>query len=143
MLKVKDYYDLALLSRAFIFEGQLLVTAIRATFRHRGTAIEPDTVGLSYAFSSDPARGAQWRAFLRRSWFSEEVGGLPALVLEVRGFATAVLSEPVTGEPFKKYRRPGGPWEALSMKLVGSRVSDSQPFVNWAGFRHLVLICPS
>jgi hypothetical protein len=31
--RIKDYYDLALLSRAFIFEGQLLVTAIRATFR--------------------------------------------------------------------------------------------------------------
>ena len=75
--RIKDYYDLALLSRTFSFEGQLLVTAIRATFRHRGTAIEPDTVGLSDAFSSDSARNAQWRAFLRRSRFSEEAGGLP------------------------------------------------------------------
>ncbi|MBV9248902.1 MAG: nucleotidyl transferase AbiEii/AbiGii toxin family protein, partial [Acetobacteraceae bacterium] len=109
--RIKDYYDLALLSRTFSFEGQLLVTAIRATFRHRGTAIEPDTVGLSDAFSSDPARSAQWRAFLRRSRFSEEAGGLPELVSETHGFATEVLAAAVTGEPFKKYWSPGGPWE--------------------------------
>jgi hypothetical protein len=109
--RIKDYYDLALLSRTFSFEEQLLVTAIRATFRHRGTAIEPDTVGLSDAFGSDPARSAQWRAFLMRSRFSEEAGGLPELVSETRGFATEVLAAAVTGESFKKYWSPGGPWE--------------------------------
>lgn len=82
-----DYYDLALLSLPFSFEGQLLVTAIGAPFRHRGTAIEPGSVGLSDEFSSDSARGARSRAFLRRSRFSEEAGGLPALVSEVRAFA--------------------------------------------------------
>jgi hypothetical protein len=110
--RIKDYYDLTLLSRVFTFEGQLLVTAIRATFRHRGTPIEPDTVGLSDAFSSHPARGAQWRAFLRRSRFSKEPGGLPALVSEVRRFSAEVLAAAVTGEPFRGTWSPGGPWRS-------------------------------
>lgn len=114
--RIKDYYDLALLSRVFSFDGRLLVTAIRATFRHRGTAIEPNTVGLSGAFSADPARSAQWRAFLRRSRFGEEPGGLPTLVSKVRGFAAEVLSAAVTDEAFDSVWNPGGPWISQSKR---------------------------
>lgn len=35
--RIKDYYDLALLSRLYSFDGQVLVDAIRSTFQHRGT----------------------------------------------------------------------------------------------------------
>jgi hypothetical protein len=49
-------YDLALLSRAYPFDGQPLVEAILATFRRRGTKIEAELVGLTDALSSDPAR---------------------------------------------------------------------------------------
>lgn len=112
--RIKDYYDLALLSRVFAFEGQILVTAVRATFRNRGTAIEPNAVGLSDAFSADPARGAQWRAFLRRSRFAEEPGGLPTLVSKVRNFAAEVLSVAVTNEAFNSVWKPGGPWVSQS-----------------------------
>jgi predicted nucleotidyltransferase component of viral defense system len=40
--RMKDFYDLALLSRMYEFEGQRLSEAVSATFRHRGTAIEPE-----------------------------------------------------------------------------------------------------
>jgi len=36
--RMKDYYDLALLSRMYPFTGELMVVAISATFRHRGNA---------------------------------------------------------------------------------------------------------
>ena len=38
--RVKDYYDLALLSRTYPFVGRTLVDAIAATFRHRKTVID-------------------------------------------------------------------------------------------------------
>jgi predicted nucleotidyltransferase component of viral defense system len=40
--RMKDFYDLALLSRMYEFEGQRLSETVSATFRHRGTAIEPE-----------------------------------------------------------------------------------------------------
>src|ERR1019366_9710106 len=37
--RMKDYYDLALLSRMYLFTGAVLVEAVIATFRHRETRI--------------------------------------------------------------------------------------------------------
>ena len=60
--RMKDYYDLALLSRLYSFNGAVLVEAIIATFRHRETPIETDPIGLTEAYFADPARSLQWRA---------------------------------------------------------------------------------
>ena len=76
--RMKDYYDLALLSRMYPFEGERLADAIVATFRHRGTTIEAEPIGLTEAYYNDPARAVQWRAFVRRSRFDEEAGDLSA-----------------------------------------------------------------
>ena len=108
--RIKDYFDLALLSRLYPFEGQLMVEAIRSTFRHRGISVEPLPVGLTDAFSSDPARVPQWRAFMRRSRFAEEPGGLAALVSQVRDFAAEPLSAVARDEPFLRHWKAGGPW---------------------------------
>ena len=55
--RMKDYYDLALLSRMYSFEGENLIAAIVATFAHRGTSIEAEPIGPSPSPSySDPAR---------------------------------------------------------------------------------------
>jgi hypothetical protein len=107
--RIKDYYDLALLSRLYAFEGQVLVDAIRSTFRHRGTAVEVIPVGLTHAFSSDPARAMQWRAFVRRSRFNSE-SGLDELVTQVRDFSSAPLAAAVRDVGFLGQWKPGGPW---------------------------------
>jgi predicted nucleotidyltransferase component of viral defense system len=109
--RMKDYYDLALLARLYMFVGDRVLDAIRATFHHRKTNIETEPVGLTKAYYSDPAKGLQWRAFLRRSRFPDEAGGFHALVSEVRDFATAPLSAAATERPFNSRWRPGGPWQ--------------------------------
>jgi len=109
--RLKDFYDVALLSRMYPFEGERLVKAISATFRHRGTTIEPEPIGLTKAYCDDPARAIQWRAFVRRSRFGEEAGELVRLVGEVRQFALPVLSAVAAGSPFKALWKPGGPWK--------------------------------
>jgi hypothetical protein len=111
--RIKDYYDLALLSRLYPFDGRLLVQAIRSTFEHRGIPVEPAPVGLTDAYSSDPARGPQWRAFMRRSRFAEEPGGLVALVSQIRTFAMEPLSAAARAEPFLRHWEAGGPWSGL------------------------------
>ncbi len=114
--RMKDFYDLALLSRMYPFQGERLVKAISATFRNRGTTIEAEPIGLTQAYCDDPARAIQWRAFVRRSRFGEEAGGLARLVTEIRQFALPVLTAVTTGKPFKALWKPGGPggWELTS-----------------------------
>ena len=109
--RMKDFYDLALLSRMYPFDGERLAKAITATFRHRGTAIEAEPIGLTQAYCDDPARAIQWRAFVRRSRFGEEAGELAQLIAEIRPFALPVLSAATAGNPFKVRWNPGGPWE--------------------------------
>jgi predicted nucleotidyltransferase component of viral defense system len=107
--RIKDYYDIALLARLYPFDGNLLAEAIRSTFRHRGTVIEEFPVGLTAAFSSDPAKAVQWRAFVRRSRFDSE-SGLDELVAQVRNFASAPLSATARNGSFRSQWKPGGPW---------------------------------
>ena len=109
--RMKDYYDLALLSRMYPFDGGVLAKAIAATFRHRGTVIEAEPIGITQAYCDDPARVLQWRAFVRRSRFEEEAGDLTRLVDEIRPFVLPVLSTVATANPFIAHWKPGGPWE--------------------------------
>ena len=108
--RMKDYYDIALLSRLYPFEGEDLIGAIVATFRHRRTTIEAEPIGLTDAFSADPAKMIQWRAFLRRSRFIEEAGDLERLVANVRSFALPLLAAAAAAEPFTARWQPGGHW---------------------------------
>ena len=107
--RLKDYYDIALLARLYPFDGGLLTEAIRSTFRHRGATIDATPVGLTDAFSTDPARSVQWRAFVRRSRFESE-SGLDEIVAQVRRFASAPLTSNAREDSFDRWR-PGGPWE--------------------------------
>jgi hypothetical protein len=109
--RLKEYYDLALLSRMYPFEGDRLSWAIVATFRHRGTAIEAEPIGLTQAYCDDPARTLQWRAFVRRSRFGEEAGDLTRLVDEIRTFVLPILSTVAAERAFGSRWKPGGPWE--------------------------------
>jgi predicted nucleotidyltransferase component of viral defense system len=109
--RTKDYYDLALLSRMYSFEGEQLIEAILATFRHRGTTIQAEPIGLTDAFYADPARAVQWRAFLRRSRFTQEPNDLEKLAVEVRRFAFPLLAAAAGDKQFRAGWQAGGPWE--------------------------------
>lgn len=63
--RLKDYYDLWVLSQSYDFDDDRLAAAIGATFKRRGTDIPselPD--GLKPAFYQDKAKLAQWSAFI-------------------------------------------------------------------------------
>ena len=110
--RIKDYYDLAVLSRMYPFNGDQLIESISATFSHRGTLIEAEPVGLSEAYYGDPARALQWRAFIRRSRFTEQRDNLKQLVHEVRQFASPLLLVAAGDQTLAADWPPGGPWAA-------------------------------
>ena len=110
--RMKNYYDLAVLSRMYSFQAEHLLEAIMATFRHRDTRIDTEPIGLTEAFYADPAREIQWRAFVRRSRFTKEPRDLERLVAEVRSFVFPLLAAAAVGEkPFKARWDAGGPWK--------------------------------
>ena len=62
--RMKDYYDLWMISQTFEVDQSRVAEAIAATFTRRGTAI-PETVpeGLSSNFSEDTVKRQQWERF--------------------------------------------------------------------------------
>lgn len=111
--RMKDFFDVWLLAVRASFEGEILASAIQATFRQRGTAIPASPVALSEAFSCDSDRQVQWEAFLRRYRLSE-VAETPTTLREavrlIGEFLGPVLEAVSEGRRFDERWPPGGPW---------------------------------
>ncbi|MCS0501921.1 nucleotidyl transferase AbiEii/AbiGii toxin family protein [Ancylobacter mangrovi] len=64
--RMKDFYDLWQLSKAYTFDIETMAQAIRATFARRNTEVPTDVPdALTPAFAADPAKKNQWQSFLR------------------------------------------------------------------------------
>jgi predicted nucleotidyltransferase component of viral defense system len=108
--RMKDFYDLQVLSELFDFDGALLAEAIRATFRRRNTPLPDDVpVALTQAFADDPTKKQQWSAFVSKSG-APEMGELSVVVSRVARFATAPLSHARLTSPWRGHWSRGGPW---------------------------------
>ena len=62
--RMKDFYDIWLLSRVFDFEGNNLATAIQLTFDQRGTHLTDEIVVFQATFIAE--KQTKWTAFCRR-----------------------------------------------------------------------------
>ena len=83
--RMKDFYDIWMLSRNYDFDGERLSRAIAATFERRGTAIPEDLPdALTPAFSTDAAKQRQWEAFARD--LAAEVPSLETIATDLAGF---------------------------------------------------------
>jgi predicted nucleotidyltransferase component of viral defense system len=83
--RMKDYYDIWMLSRSYDFDAERLSCAIAATFARRGTAI-PEEVpdALTAAFATDATKQRQWAAFVRD--LAADVPALEAIVTDLADF---------------------------------------------------------
>jgi hypothetical protein len=65
--RLKDFFDLWLLSRQYEFDGTVLSEAVTRTFQNRQTAINLQPVALTATFANNPIKQTQWKGFLRKS----------------------------------------------------------------------------
>lgn len=108
--RMKDFYDLAALSRMFPFDGGVLVRAISATFARRKTPLPVDTpVALTRAFFDDTTKKTQWAAFARKSSVGD-AGDLMSTVEAVARFVSAPLAAAVVHAGWDARWPVGGPW---------------------------------
>ena len=107
--RMKDYYDIWMLSQTFEFDAALLSKAIRATFKRRKTELPLSLpLALSMEFSSDATKQRQWQAFITRGRLRISDGSLEKVVTVLQGFLGPMLFE----NNLLKNRWPkGGPWK--------------------------------
>jgi hypothetical protein len=110
--RIKDYFDIWLLSRLYPFNGILLAEAIAATFRNRSTPIEARPIGLTESFSNDPTKLKQWAAFRRLHRSVTMPEELRDLVSSIAIFCLPVLSSLADHKAKFMYDwKRTGPWQ--------------------------------
>jgi predicted nucleotidyltransferase component of viral defense system len=111
--RMKDFFDLWVLSRQFEFAGPVLCEAIRATFQRRRTPVPRGTpLALSADFADDPRKAVQWRAFLGKSRLDAGGYGLAEVVVGLREFLQPVINAIRDHQVLELVWRPAGPWGA-------------------------------
>jgi hypothetical protein len=119
--RMKDFYDLWIISRRFGFDGSSLCRALRATFKRRETTL-PDKppAALTEGFSSDQNKLRQWQAFLKKS--KAEAQDLGQVVEALRLFLMPPAQAAAQGETFEQSWLAGGPWiPSPRTKVEGSQ----------------------
>jgi hypothetical protein len=104
--RLKDFFDIYLLSETHDFKGDRLSSAIRATFERRGTPL-PDTLplALSPAFAT-AEKERQWRAFLGKGSLSAPEK-LTTVIDLLEAFLGPLMLDAATG---RRHWAAGGPW---------------------------------
>lgn len=84
--RMKDFYDIWILSRSFAFDDDRLPRAIAATFARRGTTIPQDLPdALTSVFAEDAQKKRQWRAFVE-GVVTHDPGELAVVIKDIAAF---------------------------------------------------------
>lgn len=112
--RMKDYYDIWLLSQSFTFDGGRLSGAIANTCKARSTPIPPQVTGFQESFAEDISKIAQWRAFRRQAGLTDAPELFADVVQAVAEFLEPVIQKLAAGDTFSGIWQPAGPWQRLS-----------------------------
>jgi hypothetical protein len=109
--RMKDFYDVWLLSRQFDFDGPALAAAVSRTFANRKTAVVPSPFALTPAFAADAGKQTQWRAFVRKSRLEDAPAELQEVVDALGAFLLPLAGAIDGGSAFDRTWRAPGPWQ--------------------------------
>lgn len=112
--RMKDFFDLWLLARTQDFEGRVVVEAISRTFARRQTQVVVEPVCFSDEFATDPAKVAQWTAFVRNGRLTEVPVSFGDVIVAVRIFLRPALEAVARNREFVANWRAPGPWAPVS-----------------------------
>lgn len=106
--RMKDFYDIYLLSETMSFDGELLCQALVATFARRETPL-PETRPLAFTpeFTEEGLKVQQWKAFSRRLKQQLE---LPQIMTRLEAFLIQPSKAAAQKDIFQANWHPGKGW---------------------------------
>ena len=106
--RMKDFYDIWLLSQQFDFEGKELAEAIRLTFDRRGTPLPHEMVAFTEEFIT--AKQVLWAAFKKRLQQDQVPSRFEDIVTTVKMFLEPLADELSSGRSVSAKWMAPGPW---------------------------------
>ena len=104
--RMKDIYDIWILSRRFEFDSLSLANAIVNTFKRRGTEITTNVTTFTEKYYHNEEKNAQWKGFIKRSKVSNIPADLEEVIASVKTFLLPILTHIEQGNDFKKTWKP-------------------------------------
>ena len=106
--RMKDFYDIWLLSQLYDFDGKTLTEAIKMTFERRGTRLTPKIEAFTESFMD--AKQTQWNAFWKRLQQQQVPTSFKEIAIMVNNFISPIISDLFSeNSDSKKWSAPG-PW---------------------------------
>jgi len=92
--RMKDYFDIWMLSRNFTIEADVLREAIKQTFSKRRTELpQSEPVAFSEDFFSNESKQNQWKGFIRKQRRLDSVPNLSEIIDVLRTFLLPIVFE--------------------------------------------------
>lgn len=107
--RMKDFYDIWLLSRQFDFNGKVLAEAIRLTLDHRGTVIPEIIIAFTKAFIED--KQVQWKAFNKRLAQEHVPNDFANIVMGIENFLAEIIAALKSGSKFSLHWNASSTWK--------------------------------
>ncbi|MBU4175413.1 MAG: nucleotidyl transferase AbiEii/AbiGii toxin family protein [Actinobacteria bacterium] len=108
--RIKDFYDIWLLSRQHSFEGEVLQQATEETFRNRGTELGSSVVRIINDLSKAATTQEAWRAFCSKKRLELAPTDFSSVAENIIDFVGPVVVATEKDNAFISKWGPSGPW---------------------------------
>ena len=112
--RMKDFYDIWILSRTYPFQGPTLQEAVIATCRRRSTPLISQAPVFSREFADRSDKRAQWKTFLKKSQLPNIPEDFSMVMKDFGEFLRPVTEASESQRRFEENWLPGGPWQPVT-----------------------------
>lgn len=108
--RMKDFYDIWMLSSIFEYDSSELSTAIRETFKHCKREIEANPSVFQEVFANDLGLSQKWRVFLHKNNLTDAPKEFPMVMEQIKHFLEPVIKGIAQKIPMKNHWIPPRLW---------------------------------
>ncbi len=108
--RMKDFYDIWVLSRTFDFKGEILAEAVEKTFENRNTPFNLNAAIFDPSFGEDRDKNIQWRGFIRKTKLISTPESFEEVISVVKLFLEPLAASIVERRAFNSIWTAPGPW---------------------------------
>jgi predicted nucleotidyltransferase component of viral defense system len=108
--RMKDFYDIWILSRTSDFKGNILAEAVAKTFEKRNTPVTLDAALFNPSFGKDGDKNVQWRGFIRKTKLINAPDSFEEVMTAVKLFLEPLAASIAERRAFNSNWIAPGPW---------------------------------
>lgn len=108
--RMKDFYDIWLLSRRFDFKDETLIKAIKKTFEKRKTLLTSEPTIFNPTFMKDDTKQTQWQAFIKKTKLTDAPTSFEDVAGGIKIFLQPIVVSMIKQQTLRLFWAAPGPW---------------------------------